>query len=122
MCVRLNFKKGVGLKRNGTDFKEFEGNTTDWQWLPSYHGQPLLLPAFFPPRRRQMKCGKERSDDGWGTKREELRVEHFLPRAPEDLRVEWKAWLAENGAGADNGTGGVAIVVSAAGVTPRARD
>ena len=49
------------------------------------------------------------------TKRDEIRAEHLLEQAAEDLRVLWKAWLKENGPG--KGGPAAAVMAPAAGVT-----
>ena len=65
--------------------------------------------------RYEMLANKEMSDENWNTKRDELKAEHLLEQALVDLRVGWKAWIAEHGsvkAGA-----GAAAAVPATGIT-----
>jgi hypothetical protein len=62
-----------------------------------------------------MLSKKEMSDEPWTIKRDEIKAEHLLERAPEDLRMGWKAWIAAQGPGKEGA--GAAAVVPAAGIT-----
>jgi hypothetical protein len=110
MCIRL--------KRSCTDFKETPliGNG----FKAFIDNLFLYLPFSSKTQADEMRERMEMSDDIWVAKREELKLKHLLKRAPKDLRVGWKAWLAENGAGTGHGAGGAAV--AAAGVTSRVRD
>ncbi len=46
-----------------------------------------------------MLAKKELSDEHWTSKRDEVKAEHLMERAPEDLGVGWKAWIKDNGSG-----------------------
>jgi hypothetical protein len=46
-----------------------------------------------------MLSNREISDEHWTIKRDEIKAEHFLERAPEDLRMGWKAWITAQGPG-----------------------
>ncbi len=67
-----------------------------------------------------MLSKKEMSDEPWTIKRDEINAEHLLERAPEELRMGQKAWIAAHGPGKE-GTG-AAAVVPAAGITSVFRD
>ncbi len=110
----------IGLKRNGTEFKETPLIGKGFQAF--IDNLFFYLPFSSKTQADEMLDGKEMSDDHLVAKREELRLEHLLERAPEDLREGWKAWLADNGAGAGNGAGGAAVALPASGVTSRVRD
>ncbi len=60
-------------------------------------------------------ANKEMSDENWNTKRDELTAEHLLEQAPVDLRVGWKAWIAERGS--VKASAGAAAAVPATGIT-----
>ena len=45
-------------------------------------------------------------------KRDEIKAEHLLDRAPDDLRKGWKKWIAEHGSGRE-GTGAAAVIPAA---------
>ncbi len=53
-------------------------------------------------------------------KRDEIQAEHLLERAPEDLRMGWKAWIAAHGPVKEGAA--AAAVVPAAGITLVFRD
>ena len=59
-----------------------------------------------------MLAKKEMSDEAWNLKRDEIKEEHLLDRAPDDLRKGWKAWIAEHGSGRD-GAGAAAVIPEA---------
>ena len=63
-----------------------------------------------------MLAKKEMSDEPWTIKRDEIKAKHLLERAqPEaDLRMGWKAWIAEHGYGKEGS--GAAAVIPAAGI------
>jgi hypothetical protein len=61
-----------------------------------------------------------RSFPDWSIKRDEIKAEHLLERAPADLRIGRKTWIAEHGYGKE-GTG-AAAVIPAAGITSVIRD
>jgi hypothetical protein len=46
-----------------------------------------------------MLAKKEISDEPWTIKRDEIKTEHLLKQAQADLRMGWKAWIAEHGSG-----------------------
>ena len=48
----------------------------------------------------------------WIMKSDEIKDEHLLDRAPDDLRKGWKAWIAEHGSGRD-GAGAAAVIPEA---------
>ena len=70
-----------------------------------------------------MLAKKEMSDEPWIMKRDEIKAEHLLDRAPDDLRKGWKKWIAEH---AQHGSGrqgtGAAAVIPAAGIMSVFRD
>ncbi len=63
-----------------------------------------------------MLAKKEMSDKPRTIKRDEIKAEHLLERAPADLRMGWKAWIAEHWSGKE-GTGAAAAVIPATGTT-----
>ena len=67
-----------------------------------------------------MLAKKEVSDEPWTIKRDEIKAEHLLERAPADLRMGWKAWIAEHGSGKEGAD--AAAVIPAAGITSVIRD
>jgi hypothetical protein len=67
-----------------------------------------------------MLAKKEMSDEPWILKRDEIKAEHLLVRAPNDLRQGWKKWIAEHGSGRE-GTG-AAAGIPAAGIMSVFRD
>ena len=89
----------VRLKKNGKDAKEI------LLIGPGFHGYIdhlfWFLPFSCPKQAYEMLANKEMSDENWNTKRDELKAEHLLEQAPVDLRVGWKAWIAEHGSVAD---------------------
>ncbi len=62
-----------------------------------------------------MLAKKELPDEDWTDKRNEVKVEHLMERAPEDLRVGWKAWIKDNGPRKEGP--GAAALVPATGIT-----
>ena len=71
----------------------------------------------------ELLAKKEMSDESWTIKRDEIKAEHLLERAPADLRAGWKAWIAEHGSGREGGgAGGGGGAVPAAGITSVFRD
>ena len=100
------------MKKNGKDAREI------LLIGPGFHGYIdhlfWFLPFSCPKQAYEMLATKEMSDENWNTKRD-LKAEHLLEQAPVDLRVGWKAWIAEHGsmkAGA-----GAAAAVPATGIT-----
>ncbi len=70
-----------------------------------------------------MLLKKEMSDEPWTIKRDEIKAEHLLERALENLRMGWKAWIAAHGPGKEGaGAAAVSVVVPAAGITLVFRD
>ncbi len=63
----------------------------------------------------KMLAKEEMSDEPWTIKRDEIKAEYLLERAPADLRMGWKAWIAEHGYGKEGA--GAAAVITAAGIT-----
>ena len=51
----------------------------------------LFLPFSNQKQVYDMLSKKEMSDEPWTIKRDEIKAEHLLERAQEDLRVGWKA-------------------------------
>jgi hypothetical protein len=101
------------LKKNGKDSKEipligmgFQAYIDHLFWF---------LPFSNPKQAHEMLAKKEMSDENWITKREEIRAEHLMDRAPNDLRVGWKAWIKENGPGKEGP--GASRQVPATGIT-----
>ena len=89
----------VRLKKNCRDSKEI---SLIGQGFHAYINHLFwFLPFSSPKQDFEMLAKKEMSDELWTTKRDEIRAEHLLEQAAEDLRVRvrWKAWLAENGPG-----------------------
>ena len=64
-----------------------------------------------------MLAKKEMSDEPWTIKRDEIKPEYLLERAPADLRMGWKAWIAEHGYHDGKEGAGAAAVIPAAGIT-----
>ncbi len=60
------------------------------------------------------------SDEPWTIKPDEIKAEHLLERAPADLRMGWKAWIAEHRSGKEGA--GASAVIPAAGITLVIRD
>ncbi len=52
------------------------------------------------------------SDEPWIMKRDEIKAEHLLDRASDDLRKGWKKWIAEHRSGRE-GTGAAAVIPAA---------
>jgi hypothetical protein len=67
-----------------------------------------------------MLSKKEMSDEPCSIKRYQIKAEHLLERASEDLRMGWKAWIAAHGPGKEGA--GAAVVVPAAEMTSVFRD
>jgi len=107
----------VRLKKNGKDSKEI---SLIGQGFQAYIDHLFwFLPFSSPKQAFEMLAKKEMSDELWTIKRDEIRAEHLLEQAAEDLRVRWKAWLKENGPG--KGGTAAAAMVPPAGVTSLTR-
>ncbi len=61
------------------------------------------------------EMSESQSDEPWTIKRDEIKAEHLLERAPADLRMGWKAWIAEHWYGKEGA--GAAAGIPAAGIT-----
>ena len=110
MCIRL--------KKNGKDTKEI---SLIGQGFQAYIDHLFwYLPFSNPKHAHDMLAKKEMSDEPWTIKRDEIKVEHLLERAPADLRMGWKAWIAEHWSGKDGAC--AAAVIPAAGITSVIRD
>ena len=108
----FNFGMCHRLKRNGKYTKEIP---LVGQGFQAYI-DPLFwfLPFSNPKQAHELMAKLELSDELWTTKRDEVMAEHSLEKSPTDLRVGWKAWIAENGPGKE---GPAAARVPAAGIT-----
>jgi hypothetical protein len=73
------------------------------------------LPFSTMKQTHEMLAKKEMSDKPWTIKREEIKAEHLFERAPADLRMGCKAWIAVHGYGKEGA--GAAAVIPAAGIT-----
>ncbi len=62
------------------------------------------------------------SDEPWTIKLYEIKAKHLLERDAEDLRMGWKAWIAEHRDGPGKEAAGAAVVDPAAGITLVFRD
>ena len=78
------------------------------------------LPFSNPKQAHDMLAKKEMSDEPWTIKRDEIKAEHLLEQAPADLRMGWKAWIAEHWSGKEGS--GAAAAIPAAGITLVIRD
>jgi hypothetical protein len=67
-----------------------------------------------------MLAKKEMSDEPWTIKHDEIKAGHLLERALADLRMGWKAWIAEHRYGKEGA--GAAAVIPAAEITSVIRD
>ena len=77
MCVRLK-KKGKDAKEIPLIGQGFHAYIDHIFWF---------LPFSSPKQAYEMLAKKEMSDESWITKREEVRAEHLMEQAPQDLRV-----------------------------------
>ena len=108
----FNFAMYLRFKRNGKDTKEIP---LIGQGFQAYIDHLFwFLPFSNPKQAHEVLAKLELSDELWTSKREEVMAEHSLEQAPTDLRVGWKAWLADNGPGKE---GPAAAMVPAAGTT-----
>ncbi len=79
MCIRL--------KKNGKDAKEM---SLIGQSFQAYIDHLFwYLPFSNLKEAHDMLAKKEMSDEPWTIKRDEIKAEHLLERAPEDLRMGW---------------------------------
>ena len=109
----------VRLKKNGKDSKEI---SLIGQGFQAYIDHLFWFLPFSSPKQAfelLAKTRKEMSDELWTIKRDEIRAEHLLEQAAEDLRVRWKAWLKENRPG--KGGPAAAAMAPPAGVTSLTR-
>jgi hypothetical protein len=110
MCIRL--------KKNSKDAKEI---SLIGQGFHAYIDHLFWYQPFTNSKQaHDMLAKKEMSDEPWTIKRDEIKAEHLLERAPVDLRMGWKAWIAEHGSGKEGA--GAAAVIPAAGITLVIRD
>jgi hypothetical protein len=93
-CIFL-FCVCVRLKKNGKDAKEvsligqgFQGYLDHLFWY---------LPFSTAKQAHDMLAKKEMSDEPWIMKRDEIKAEHLLDQAPDDLREGWKNGLQSMG-------------------------
>ena len=116
-CI-FSFCVCVRLKKNSKDAKEI---SLIGQGFQAYLDHLFwYLPFSTAKQAHDMLAKKEMSDEPWIMKREEIKAEHLLDRAPDDLRKGWKKWIAEHGSGRE-GTG-AAAVIPAAGIMSVFRD
>ncbi len=105
MCIRL--------KKNCKDAKEisligkgFQAYTDHLFWY---------LPFSNQKQAHDMLAKKEMSEEPWTIKCDEIKAEHLLKQAQADLRMGWKAWIAEHWSAKEGA--GAAAVIPAAGIT-----
>jgi hypothetical protein len=110
MCIRL--------KKNCKDTKKI---SLIGQGFQAYLDHRFwYLPFSTPKQAHNMLAKKEISDKPWTIKRDEIKAEHLLEQAPADLRMGWKAWIADQGSGKEGS--GAAAAIPAAGITLVIRD
>ena len=82
-CISL-FCVCVRLKKNGQDAKEI---SLIGQGFQAYIDHLFwYLPFSTAKQAHDMLAKKEMSDEPWIMKRDEIKAEHLLDRAPDDLR------------------------------------
>jgi hypothetical protein len=82
-------------KKNGKDAKEV---SLIGQGFQAYIDHLFLYLPFSTVKQAHQMLAKEMSDEPWTIKRDEIKgfkAEHLLEQAPADLRMGWKAWIAE---------------------------
>jgi hypothetical protein len=67
------------------------------------------LPFSNQKQADDMLAKKEMSDEPWTIKCDEIKAEHLLERALADLRMGWKALIAQHWSGKE-GTGAAAVI------------